>query len=103
MDLNHGPHPYQGCAWGLGRLGNLRSTLVLPGFSALITSRHFGSFLVLALTRHASIKTTLDTYGHLFDGLDEAAADRLDATWRAARADAPLTRPPADVIVLPRQ
>ena len=37
---------------------------------------------------HASIKTTLDTYGHLFDGLDEAAADRLDATWRASRADA---------------
>lgn len=35
---------------------------------------------------HASIKTTLDTYGHLFDGLDEAAADRLDETWRASRA-----------------
>jgi integrase len=33
---------------------------------------------------HASIKTTLDTYGHLFDGLDEAAADRLDASWRAS-------------------
>ena len=27
---------------------------------------------------HASIRTTLDNYGHLFDGLDEAAADRLD-------------------------
>ncbi len=27
---------------------------------------------------HASIKTTLDTYGHLFEGLDEAAAQRLD-------------------------
>ena len=24
---------------------------------------------------HASIKTTLDIYGHLFDGLDETAAD----------------------------
>jgi len=22
-------------------------------------------------------------YGHLFDGLDEAAADRLDAAWQA--------------------
>jgi hypothetical protein len=31
---------------------------------------------------HASIKTTLDTYGYLFDGLDEAAADHLGATWR---------------------
>ena len=28
---------------------------------------------------HASISTTLDTYGHLFEGLDEAAAERLDA------------------------
>jgi integrase len=29
---------------------------------------------------HSSIQVTLDTYGHLFEGLDEAAADRLDAT-----------------------
>ena len=36
---------------------------------------------------HASISTTLDTYGHLFEGLDEAAADRLDA------AVAPSARP----------
>ncbi len=28
---------------------------------------------------HATIKTTLDTYGHLLPGTDEAAADRLDA------------------------
>lgn len=28
---------------------------------------------------HASITTTLDTYGHLMTGLDEAAADALDA------------------------
>jgi hypothetical protein len=33
---------------------------------------------------HASIKTTLDTYGHLFEGLDEAAADRLEATFASA-------------------
>jgi integrase len=26
---------------------------------------------------HASIRTTLDTYGHLLQGLDEAAADAL--------------------------
>ena len=51
---------------------------------------------------HASIKTTLDTYGHLFDGLDEAAADRLDATWHASRADATLTRRQPEVIKLPR-
>ncbi len=28
---------------------------------------------------HASISTTFDVYGHLFDGLDEATADHLDA------------------------
>jgi integrase len=50
---------------------------------------------------HASIKITLDTYGHLFDGLDEAAADRLDETWRASFADAPLTRRQSQVIELP--
>jgi integrase len=49
---------------------------------------------------HASIKITLDTYGHLFDGLDEAAADRLDETWRASLADAPLTRRQSEVIEL---
>lgn len=31
---------------------------------------------------HASIRTTLDTYGHLFPGLDEAAADALDLSAR---------------------
>jgi len=30
---------------------------------------------------HRSVRTTLDIYGHLFDGLDEAAADALDDLW----------------------
>lgn len=38
---------------------------------------------------HASIRTTLDTYGHLFEGLDEAAAERLDATFRLSAAGPP--------------
>ena len=33
---------------------------------------------------HTTIQTTLDLYGHLFDGMDEAAADRLDAMFRGA-------------------
>ena len=37
---------------------------------------------------HASIKTTLDTYGHLFDGMDEVAAERLDEAWRVSPVDA---------------
>jgi len=35
---------------------------------------------------HSSIKTTLDTYGHLFAGLDQAAAERLDQLGSAAAA-----------------
>ena len=33
---------------------------------------------------HASISTTLDRYGHLFDGLDQAAADALDGVFAEA-------------------
>jgi integrase len=50
---------------------------------------------------HASIKTTLDTYGHLFEGLDEAAADRLDKVWNAADVDAVWTRSERGVIEFP--
>lgn len=33
---------------------------------------------------HASIRTTLDTYGHVFPGLDEAAAAALEVSVRGA-------------------
>jgi hypothetical protein len=49
---------------------------------------------------HASIKTTLDTYGYLFDGMDEAAADRLDELWRVSPVDAPWTRRGSNVLAL---
>ena len=47
---------------------------------------------------HASIKTTLDTYGHLFEGMDEAAADRLDEAWRVSPVDARWTQKRLEVI-----
>lgn len=49
---------------------------------------------------HASIKTTLDTYGHLFEGLDEAATDRLEATYAAADVHAMCTREDSKVMAL---
>jgi integrase len=49
---------------------------------------------------HASIKTTLDTYGHLFEGLDEAAADRLEATYAASDVHAMCTREDSGVVAL---
>jgi len=36
---------------------------------------------------HSSIQVTLDTYGHLFEGLDQAAAERLDELFPRALAD----------------
>jgi integrase len=43
---------------------------------------------------HSSIKVTLDTYGHLFEGLDEAAAERLDAVFPKTlqRGSAPMIK-----------
>jgi integrase len=73
--------------------------------------RHTHAALLIALGEHpkviqerlghASIKTTLDTYGHLFEGLDEAAADRLDQVWSAAGVDAMWTRSERGVIEFP--
>jgi integrase len=37
---------------------------------------------------HESIRTTLDTYGHRFPGLDEAAAGALDSAYGAAASTA---------------
>jgi integrase len=36
---------------------------------------------------HSSIKITLDTYGHLFEGLDEAAAERLNVAFSMTLQD----------------
>ncbi|HWD72394.1 MAG TPA: site-specific integrase [Actinomycetota bacterium] len=46
---------------------------------------------------HTSIRTTMDIYGHLYEGVDEAAAQALDALFRRAletvksRPEKPLT------------
>lgn len=64
------------------RFHDLRHThaalLIQQGTHAAVIQQRLG---------HSSIKTTLDTYGHLFDGLDEAAADALDTAFRDAAAD----------------
>lgn len=35
---------------------------------------------------HTSVKTVLDVYGHLYEGADQAAAEKLDAISRTSRA-----------------
>jgi integrase len=53
--------------------------------------------VIQARLGHASIRTTLDLYGHLMEGLDEAAAAALDARFRSA-TDTSRTRVVAKVI-----
>jgi integrase len=52
---------------------------------------------------HASIRTTLDVYGHLFEGLDEAAADVLDAAFSRPHVDEMWTNNTERVVELHRQ
>ena len=49
---------------------------------------------------HAAITTTLDTYGHLMDGLDGDAADRLDSAFLDAHVPFMRPLPGADVVAL---
>ena len=48
--------------------------------AALLIAEGTHPKVIQARLGHASIRTTLDVYGHLFEGLDESAADALDAT-----------------------
>jgi integrase len=55
------------------RFHDLRHTAV-----ALLIAQGIHAKTIQARMGHASIRTTLDRYGHLFDTLDVAAADALD-------------------------
>ena len=47
---------------------------------------------------HSSARITLDVYGHLFDGIHEAAAERLDRA--VSEAAVPVLRPLGEVAEL---
>lgn len=102
------------------RRSNFRRRIWLPAVEASVGPpctfhdlRHSHAALLIAQGEHpkviqerlghASIKTTLDTYGHLFEGLDEAAADRLEATFASADVHAVCTREDSEVIAMPAQ
>jgi len=69
--------------------------------AALLIAQGEHPKVIQARLGHASIKTTLDTYGHLFDGLDEAAADRLDEVWRASAVEFLVPQAEAVLVRLP--
>ncbi|MEX0863503.1 MAG: tyrosine-type recombinase/integrase [Acidimicrobiia bacterium] len=102
------------------RRTNFRRRIWLPAVAASVGEpctfhdlRHSHAALLIAQSEHpkviqarlghASIKTTLDTYGHLFDGLDEAAADRLDETWRSSDVESLWARVDSKVVDLPNR
>jgi integrase len=63
----------------LPRLHDLRHTAVALAIQAGAHPK-----AVQEMVGHASITMTLDTYGHLFDSLQEETASRLDAIYRGA-------------------
>ena len=52
--------------------------------AALLISQNIHPSVIKDRLGHASIKTTLDTYGHLYPNADQAAADALDELFAAA-------------------
>ena len=56
----------------------MRSHDLRHTYAALLIAQGVHAKVLQDRLGHASITTTLDTYGHLMTGLDEAAADALD-------------------------
>ena len=50
---------------------------------------------------HESTRTVFDVCGHLYDGVDEAATDRLEQARNASRADQARTKRGPEVVELP--
>jgi integrase len=57
--------------------------LVEQGEHPLVVARRLG---------HTSVRTVLDTYGHVFENIDSEAAGRLDEAFRRSRADRTRTK-----------
>jgi integrase len=53
--------------------------------AALLVAQGAHPKAIMERLGHSSIQVTLDRYGHLFPGLDEALTDRLEETYRASR------------------
>ena len=60
------------------RAHDLRHTHV-----ALLIGEGVHPAIIASRLGHTSVKTVLDVYGHLYEGLDRDAADTLKAPWDA--------------------
>ncbi len=68
--------------------------------AALLIAEGEDPYVISKRLGHASIKTTYDHYGHLFEGRDEAAADALDEARRRSLADQARTKRGPEVVEL---
>jgi len=59
---------------------------------ALLITAEEDAYVISQRLGHASIRTTYDVYGHLFEGRDRQAADALEAARARSLADAARTR-----------
>ena len=111
-------HVFTSAEGALLRRSNFRRRVFLPAVRASVGEpmrfhdlRHTHVAMLIAQgehpkviqTRlgHSSIKVTLDRYGHLFEGLDEAAAARLDETLAGSLPAHHRPKPDGTVIDFP--
>lgn len=59
---------------------------------ALLIEQGIHPAVIASRLGHTSVKTVLDVYGHLYEGLDRGAADALDPPWGRPDVDAMWTR-----------
>ncbi|MDH3730321.1 MAG: tyrosine-type recombinase/integrase [Acidimicrobiia bacterium] len=59
---------------------------------ALLIAQGAHPAVIASRLGHTSVKTVLDVYGHLYEGLDRNAADTLNPPWNRSDVDATWTR-----------
>ena len=59
---------------------------------ALLIAQATHPAIIAARLGHTSVRTVLDVYGHLYEGLDRGAADALAPPWDHSDVDAMWTR-----------
>ena len=59
---------------------------------ALLIAQGAHPAVIASRLGHTSVKTVLDVYGHLYEGLDRNAADTLNPPWDRSDVDASLSR-----------
>lgn len=55
---------------------------------ALLIEQGIHPAVIASRLGHTSVRTVLDVYGHLYEGLDRDAADALVQPWTASDVDA---------------